>query len=443
MGRLLAWFSVRWLQLAILGGVVVFGLVAWLLRDVLGGRGVALAGALCFYGLCFAMSRDPRGVRPRTLAAGIALQVALALFVLQTALGRRVFGILGDGIRKFLEFTDAGSRFVFGVLADPAAMEEAFGAGRGFVFAFRALPTIVFVAAFFAVLYHFGVLQWVVRGMARGMMKVMGVSGAESLSGAANIFMGQTEAPLIVKPYIAGLTRSELLAVMIGGFSTMAAGIMAVYIGMGASAEALLAASVMSAPAALVVAKIMMPETETPRTAGRAEVESERAANVIDALSGGAADGMRLAINVAAMLIAFLAAIAMIDYLLAYADLSLSRLFGWVFAPFAFLTGVPAHEVSAVGDLLGTKLVANEFVAYLKLTGTYMGDGGMSLRAATIATVALCGFANLGSVGIQIGGIGGIAPERRSDLSRLGMRALAGGFVVTLINAAVVGVILA
>jgi CNT family concentrative nucleoside transporter len=434
------WIRDRKLQFFILAGVLVLGLLAFLARGWIGERGAAVFGVLCFFGLCFSLSHNPLGVKLRTLGTGILLQVGLALLVLKTAFGQAVFGVIGDGIRKFLEFTDQGSEFVFGVLANPEAMDGAFGAAKGFVFAFRALPTIIFVAAFFAVLYHFGILQLLVRGMARVMMWAMRVSGAESLSGAANIFMGQTEAPLIIKPYVAGLTRSELLAVMIGGFATIAAGIMAVYIGMGAGAEALLAASVMSAPASLVVAKILIPETETPQTTGRAEVVSEKNANMIDALSHGAQDGLRLALNVGAMLIAFLAAIAMIDFILGYADLSLSQLFGWIFAPFAFLCGAPVEEVPALADLLGTKLVANEFVAYVNLTGEYLPQ--MSLRTATIATVALCGFANFGSVGIQIGGIGGIAPERRSDLSRLGMLALFGGFMVTLINAAVVGVIL-
>ncbi|MBN2494086.1 MAG: NupC/NupG family nucleoside CNT transporter [Deltaproteobacteria bacterium] len=407
----------------------------------MGTRGVAVAGAVVFLGLCFAASRDVRSVRPRTLLAGVGLQLLLALFILKTDLGAAAFSALGDGVRRFLDFTDAGSRFVFGALAEPAAMEQAFGAGRGFVFAFRALPTIVFVSAFFAVLYYLGVLQWVVRGMARGMMVLMRLSGAESLSGAANIFMGQTEAPLIIKPYVSSLTESELLAVMIGGFGTMSAGIMAVYIDMGVGAKMLLAASVMAAPASLVVSKILMPEREEPRTAGKVDVSVERSeANVVDALSQGAADGMKLAINVAAMLIAFLALIAMVDYLLAFAGTSLAGVFGWIFAPLAFLCGVGPGDMGPVADLLGTKLVANEFVAYVNLTGKYAAV--LSPRSAAIATVALCGFANFGSLGIQIGGIGGIAPARRGDLARLGGRALLGGFLVTLYNAAVIGVLL-
>ena len=430
------------MQLIILGGVLTLGGTAFLLRDLLGPRGVAVFGAVCFLGLCFGLSSDPRRVHLRTVVTGMLIQVFLAVFVLETALGRQIFSMLGDAIRMFLEFTDRGSQFVFGVLADEAAMSQVFGVKRGFVFAFRALPTIVFVAAFFGMLYHLGVLQWIVRIAARVMMLIMRVSGAESLCAASNVFMGQTEAPLVVKPYITGLTQSELLAVMIGGFATISAGIMAVFIDLGVAAEALLAGSVMAAPASLVVAKILIPETEETQTAGKTKVVIERKANLVDALSAGASDGMHLALNVAAMLIAFLAMIMMVDFGLGYLDLSLGQIFGWIFSPLAFLAGVPLEETPAVGDLLGTKLVANEFVAFLKLTGDYAGDGGLSLRSTTIATIALCGFANLGSVGIQIGGIGGIAPERRSDLSRLGFYALAGGFIVTLLNAAVAGIFL-
>jgi concentrative nucleoside transporter, CNT family len=441
--RLTAWLAAVRLQLIFFAGVLALGWIAFLLRNPLGPRGVAVFGVVCFLGLCFSFSRNPKAVKIRTIATGLALQVGLALLVLKTALGQHLFGGLGAAIKKFLEFTDEGSRFVFGVLADPAGMESAFGVGRGFVFAFRALPTIVFISAFFAILYYLGILQWVVRIIARVMMAIMGVSGAESLNAAANIFMGQTEAPLIVKPYIARLTESELLALMMAGFATISAGIMAVYIDLGASAEMLLAGSVMAAPASLLVAKILVPETEKPETAGHTRITTERKeANVIDTMSQGASDGMKLALNVAAMLIAFLAMIAMIDFLLGYLDLSLSRLFGWTFSPFAFLTGVPAGDISGVADLLGTKLVANEFVAYVNLTGPYMAPGGLSPRGLAIATVALCGFANFGSVGIQIGGIGGIAPERRADLSRLGIKALAGGFMVTLLNAALVGIMI-
>jgi CNT family concentrative nucleoside transporter len=438
LGRFGIWLGGRRWQLASLGATALLGGLAWLLREGLTPRGVAGLGALCFLGLCFAASRDPRKVNPRTVLGGLGLQLVLAVMVLKTDLGQQAFGALGAGIRRFLEFTDEGSRFVFGALADPAAMQSAFGPGRGFVFAFRALPTIIFVSAFFSVLYFLRVLPWVVRGMARVMRGAMRVSGAESLSAAANVFMGQTEAPLIVKPYVERMTESELMALMIGGFATISGGVMAVYIDLGASAPALLTASVMAAPAALVVAKILVPEDGQPETAGVLRVETPREAqNVLDALSHGAAEGMKLALNVAAMLIAFLAAIALLDYLLSLAGTSLAGIFGVLFAPLAFLAGAPPGDVPAVADLLGTKLVANEFVAYLKLTGEYATS--LSPRGALVATIALCGFANLGSIGIQIGGIGGIAPGRRGDLARLGLTALYGGFLATLLNAAVAG----
>lgn len=425
-----------------MGSVLALGGLAWLLRGSLGPRGVAVFGALCFLGLCFALSKAPLRVKPRTVVTGLVLQIGLALLVLKTQLGRDLFTGFGEGVRKFLEFTDAGSRFVFGALADPQIMETVFGPKNGFVFAFRALPTIIFVAAFFAGLYHLGILQLIIRALSRVMLYSMRVSGAESLNAAANIFMGQTEAPLMVKPYIDGMTRSEVLALMIAGLGTMSAGIVAVYIDMGVSAEALLTASVMAAPTSLVVAKILLPEDGQPATAGKVAATVERReTNVFDALSHGAGDGLKLALNVAAMLIAFLALIAMLDYLLGLMGLSLSQIFGWVFAPFAFLMGVAQEQIFQVGDLLGTKLVANEFVGYVRMTG-YVEAGELGVRSATIATFALCGFANLSSLGIQIGGIGGLVPSRRDDLAKLSLLALAGGSLVTLINAAVAGVLL-
>ena len=443
MQRIKTWLFNHGIQLVILLAVIVTGFLLYALRSTLGPRLVAAFGALCLLGLCFAMSSDPRKVKIRTVATGLALQLGLALLIIETQIGRDVFGIMGSAVRKFLQFTDAGSRFVFGTLADPHAMESAFGVGKGFVFAFRALPTIVFVAAFFAVLYHLGILQLVIRAMARVMTGAMGASGAESLNAAANVFMGQTEAPLTVKPYIESMTPSEVLALMIAGLGTMSAGIIAVYVDLGVSAEAMLTSSVMAAPASLMVAKIILPETQEPATAGRTIAAVPRdSVNMFDALSRGASDGMSMALNVAAMLIAFLALIAMLDYFLGLAGTSLSQIFGTVFAPLAFLLGIPDGDISRVGDLMGTKLVANEFVGYLKLT-KYVGLGELSARSATIATFALCGFANLGSIGIQIGGIGGLVPARRHDLARMSLLALTGGTMVTLLNAARAGVLLA
>lgn len=313
----------------------------------------------------------------------------------------------------------------------------------GLVLAFTALPTIVFVSAFFTVLYHLGILQLVVRLMARAMMSVLRTSGAETLSAAANVFVGQTEAPLIVKPYVSLMTRSELLATMVGGLATISGGMMAVYISLGADPTALVTTSVMAAPCGLYLSKMLYPEIEEPVTRGEVRTHVERShANVIDALASGASEGLLLAANVAAMLIAFLATIALIDFLLGtvHPSLSLARLFSWLFAPLAILMGTPRADIGPMADLLGTKLVANEFVSFVKLTTEYQGV--LSERSIVLATFALTGFANFGSVGIQLGGIGGMAPTRRADLARLGGRALLGGFLATLINACMASMLL-
>jgi CNT family concentrative nucleoside transporter len=395
-----------------------------------------------------ACSPDLRRVNWRTIAWGMGLQVGFALLVLKLEVGGRrpgyeFFAAIARGVGRFLEFTDAGSTFVFGALADQEAMGEVFGADNGLVFAFRALPTIIFISSFFTVLYHVGVLQWLVRLMARAMMGLMRTSGAESLSAAANVFMGQTEAPIIVKPFVERMTQSELLALMVGGMATIAGGVMAVYIGLGADPIAILTTSLMAAPCGLYLSKLMLPETEQPETQGTARVHVERPhVNIVDAAAGGASDGMRLALNVAAMLIAFLAFIALADFLLGALreGLTLSRVFAVVFAPVAFLMGVPAADVGPMADLLGTKLVANEFVAFVKLTTEYQGV--IDARSYVLATYALTGFANVASVGILLGGIGGMAPGRRQDLARLGGRALLAGFLATLVNACVASVLL-
>jgi CNT family concentrative nucleoside transporter len=351
-----------------------------------------------------------------------------------------MFTWIGNAVKQFLEFTNAGSLFVFGPLADAAAMGKVFA--NGFVFAVTALPTIIFVSSFFTVLYYFGILQFVVKMFARAMMYLMRTSGAETLSAAANVFMGQTEAPIIVKPYVPMMTQSELLAMMVGGMATISGGVMAVYINLGADPVAILTTSVMAAPCGLYLSKILFPELEEPVTRGEVRVEVERThTNVIDAAAAGASDGLTLALNVAAMLIAFLAFIALFDFVLGrlYEGLSLAKVFGWVFAPVAVLMGVPRADVPAVADLLGTKLVANEFVAYVKLTGEYRD---ISPRAYTLATFALTGFANFASIGIQLGGIGGMAPTRRGDLARLGARALLAGFIATLINASIAAMLM-
>ena len=438
--------TTRRLRGALAAAAVLLAAGALLLQDALPGRLRAAAGVACFFALVTACSADVRAIRWRTVAWGFGLQLLLAVLILRFEVGGvrpgyRFFSALAAGVTRFLEFTDAGSGFVFGVLADPEAMGEVFP--DGLVLAFAALPIIVFVSAVFTALYHLGVLQLLVTAMARLMMPLMRTSGAETLSAAANVFMGQTEAPIIVKPYVAGMTRSELLTLMIGGLATIAGSVLGVYLSLGADPVALLTTSVMAAPCGLYLSKILMPETGRPETAGAVTAPVRRAhVNVIDAAAAGAADGVRIAVNVAATLVAFLALIAMIDFGLGAIrpGLSLAGVFAVAFAPAAALLGVAAADVPAVADLLGTKLVANEFVAYVKLAGEY--DGVITARSHTLATFALTGFANFGSVGILIGGIGGIAPARRGDLARLSSRALLGGFVATLMNAAIAAIVL-
>jgi CNT family concentrative nucleoside transporter len=434
------------LRLALAGGVVALTVLAYALQDVFGSRAQAAAGAIAFILLVAVFSQNLRAVNWRTVGWGIAIQLALALFILKLDIrgvrpGYAIFSAVAAAVGRFLQFSNVGAEFVFGGLANAAVMSKVFPGG--FVFAFTALPTIIFISSFFTVLYYFGILQFIVRLMARAMMFLMRTSGAETLSAAANVFMGQTEAPIIVKPYVPLMTQSELLAMMVGGMATISGGVMAVYIAIGADPIAILTTSVMAAPCGLYLSKILYPELEEPVTRGVVRVQVEKQhVNVIDAAAAGASDGTILAINVAAMLIAFLAFIALIDYVLGriVPGLSLAQVFAWVFAPVAVLMGTPRNDVGMMADLLGTKLVANEFVAFVKLTSQYRDV--MSHRAYVLATFALTGFANLGSIGIQLGGIGGMAPTRRGDLARLGSRALLAGFLATLINACVASMLL-
>ena len=434
------------LRLIAIGLAVGIAGVVLALRHVLSSEIRAGLGIICFIAIVASFSTNLRAVNWRTVFWGMGLQVVLALFILKFEVngwrpGYEFFAAASAGVKRFLEFTNAGSRFVFGGLADPEVMSKVFPGG--FVFAFVGLPTIIFVSAFFTLLYYFGVLQLIVRLMAKIMMRLMQTSGAETLSAAANVFMGQTEAPIIVKPYVPRMTQSELLAMMVGGLATISGGVMAVYISLGADAVAILTTSVMAAPAGLYLAKLLMPETEVPETLGEAKVSVEKThANAVDALAAGASDGTMLAINVAAMLIAFLAFLAMVDFLLGLAipGLTLSSIFARVFAPLAILMGVPMADVPAVADLLGTKLVANEFVAYVKLTTEYRTV--ISPESFSLATYALTGFANFGSIGILLGGIGAMAPSRRGDLARLGGKALIAGFLATMINAAIASILI-
>lgn len=433
----------------------VQGSVAPQVRSAVGVVGFILVACLC--------SKNLRAVNWRTVGAGFALQIVLALLILRVPPVYDFFRAVGEVIQKFIDFTNKGAAFVFGPLLNDAGFEKSFALrkGGGFIFVVKALPAVIFVSSFFTVLYFLGVLQFVVKLFARVMVWVMGTSGAETLSATANVFMGQTEAPLIVKPYIARMTRSELLALMVGGMATISGGVMVAYvgmlqgIGMGEQAVAILATSVMAAPCGLYVSKILLPEAEEPVTRGEVKVDIPKShANVFDAAADGASEGMKLVINIVAMLIAFIAFVALCNHLLlkldgalglqAYwgwpAPLSLQLLFSWAFSPVAILMGVPAADVPKVAELLGTKLVLNEFVAYLMLSEKYGGQ--LEPRSVALAAFALTGFANFASIGIQLGGIGAMAPERRPDLARLGLLALAGGFLATLINAAVAGMLM-
>jgi CNT family concentrative nucleoside transporter len=436
------------LRVAAIAAVAVLGVAAWGFGSTGLYRAQAAAGALCFIAIVAVFSPNLRLVNWRTVAWGIGLQLFLAVLILRFAIGGRrpvydVFSAIGAGVSRFLQFTDAGSRFVFGPLANPEVLGKALGPENGFVFAFVALPTIIFISSVFTVLYYFGILQFVVRLMARAMMRAMRTSGAETLSATANVFMGQTEAPIIVKPFVPRMTQSELLAMMVGGMATISGGVMAVYIALGADAVAILTTSIMAAPCGLYLSKLLLPELEHPETSGTTPVNVEKVhVNAIDAAAAGASDGLMLAVNVAAMLIAFLAFIALFDFILGAIrpGLTLSGVFAVVFAPIAFLMGVPRADIAPMADLLGTKLVANEFVAFVKLTSEYRNV--ISERSYVLATFALTGFANIASIGIQLGGIGAMAPNRRGDLARLGARALLAGFIATLVNACVASMLL-
>ena len=426
--------------------------------EVLGRIGFGLFGLAVLIGIVWLFSNNRRAVDWKLVATGITLQIAFAALVLLVPGGREVFDWLGHGFVKILKFVKAGSGFIFGSLMDT----EKFG----FIFAFQVLPTIIFFAALMGVMYHLGVMQFIVRMMALAITKVMRVSGAETTSVCASVFIGQTEAPLTVRPYIPKMTESELITMMIGGMAHIAGGVLAAYVGMLGGgdpeqqafyAKHLLAASIMAAPATLVVAKLLIPETGTPLTRGTVKMEVEKtSSNIIDAAAAGAGDGLKLALNIGAMLLAFIALIALINAPLTWLGeitglasaigkpTDLATIFGYLLAPIAWVIGVPWQDATTVGSLIGQKVVINEFVAYLQLAGIVNGQTpGVTLtdEGRLIATYALCGFANFSSIAIQIGGIGGLAPERRSDLARFGLRAVLGGTIATLMTATIAGVL--
>ena len=406
-----------------------------------------LVGLIVILTIAYALSTNRRAIDRRTVAWGLGLQILFALIVLKTAVGRQVFQTLGGVINRILGFAFVGSSFVFGPLGDkvvwPRIMTTvlgAEGARYGVIFAFQVLPTIIFIAALFAILYYFGIMQFVVRAFAIVMRRVMRASGAESLNVAASIFMGQTEAPLTIRPYLPHMTESELMTVMTSGMAHISGGIMAAYILFGIEAQHLLSAVIMTAPGTLMMAKIFVPETQVPETMGTVRLEVERTdVNVIDAAGRGTSDGLALALNVGAMLISFLALIALLNAILGLAHLSLQQIFGWAFAPVAWSMGVPWRDAPVIGNLLGTRMALNEFVAYSQLG---VLKPVLDPRSFTIATFALCGFANFSSIGIQIGGIGALAPTRRHDLARLGLRAMLAGTFANFITATIAGFLL-
>src|SRR5437660_2633310 len=407
------------------------------------GRWTGVLGMAVILGLAWLFSTNRSAIKLKTIAWGLGLQLALGFFVLRSSVGSSVFGFLGAGANKLLSFSYAGSTFVFGDLGLPKELSR-----LGFSFAFQVLPTIIFIAAFFAVLYHLGVMQLIIRAAAWIMTRVMGASGAESLNVAASIFMGQTEAPLTIRPFLPGMTRSELMTVMPAGMAHVSGSIMAAYIAFGIEARHLLTAVIMTAPGTIMMAKILEPETETPETLGSVKVEIPRTdVNVVDAAARGTSEGLSLMLNVIAMLVSFVALIYLVDggfgwvhgHVFAWFPEKVETVLGWIFSPIAWAMRVPWHDAGTIGGLLGTRMVLNEFIAYAQL-GPLRGQ--LDPVSFTIATFALCGFANISSVGIQIGGIGALVPERKHDLARLGFRAMIAGTLANFLSATLAGILL-
>ncbi len=410
------------------------------------GRFTGILGLLTMLGLAYAFSTNRRAINKKTVVWGLGLQVVFAIFVLKIELGRILFQKAGDAVNRLLSYSFEGSKFVFGALG-------AQGSSMGFFFAFQVLPTVIFIAAFFAVLYHYGIMQFIIKLAAKVMTRFMGASGAESLNVAASIFMGQTEAPLTIRPFLPDLTRSELMTVMTSGMAHVSGGIMAAYIAFGIEPKHLLSAVIMTAPGTILMSKMLVPETEVPKTAGRVvmskeEVDAEKKENLLGAIARGTTDGLGLALNIAAMLIAFLALIALANGVLGgihnrlgimWFPSSLQQIFGALFAPIAWVIGIPWRDCRAIGNLLGTRMVLNELVAFSMLGPQ---RAVLDPRSFTIATFALCGFANLSSIGIQLGGIGALAPNKRGELARLGIRAMLAGTMANLMSASIAGMLL-
>ncbi len=421
-------------------------------------RFTGLIGIVLIFALAFLLSNNRKAINYRLVLSGLTIQIVLALFILKVPVGKEIFGWLGAAVTKVLDFSNAGANFVFGALVNKGLMDKAFGAGNDFIFFFKIIPTIIFVAVLVSVAYYLGIMQRIVKGIALVVYKLMGVSGSEALSNVASAFVGQVEAQIMIKPYLRGMTMSELLASMTGSMACIAGGVMAVYIALGVPAEYLIAASLMAAPGALVISKIVWPETEVSETKGKVSLEIKKTnANLVDAISHGASDGLKVGLNVIAMLIGFIAIIALLDYVLGKVGmglanlgltlsfigidlqtLSLNQILGSIFSLFAWTMGVPLKDIQVAGSLMGTKMVINEFVAYLDLAKV---KAAMDAKTLLITSFALCGFANFSSIAIQVGGIGELAPERRTDLAKLGVKALICGTLASYLSATIAGIL--
>jgi len=410
-------------------------------------RFTGILGIILILGIAFALSNNRKAINYRTVGTGLLLQFGLAVFILRTNAGHTLFQWLGDKVQKLLSFADKGADFVFGPIVNSPLMVQAFGEGNDFIFFFRVIPTIIFVAVLVNMLYHLGIMQRLVSWIAYAVFKLMRVSGAEALSNVASAFVGQVEAQIMIKPYLKNMTRSELMASMSGSFACIAGGVMAVYISLGIPAPYLIAASLMAAPGALAISKIVYPETENSETTGMVKIKVEKNhANLLDAIAAGASEGLKVGFNVVAMLIGFIALISLLDYLLgimgglfSFPQLSFNFLLGKLFSIFAWTMGVPSQDIETAGALMGTKMVVNEFVAYLDLIKV---KDAISPKTMIITSFALCGFANFSSIAIQVGGIGELAPSRRSDLARLGFRALICGTLASYLSATFAGILM-
>jgi concentrative nucleoside transporter, CNT family len=408
------------------------------------GRFTGILGLLTMLGLAFAFSTNRRAIRVKTVAWGLGLQIVFAIFVLRVPAGREIFQVAGDAATRVLNYAFAGSEFVFGDLGKQHS-------NVGFIFAFQVLPVVIFICALFAILYHFGIMQIVIRVMAWAMTRILGASGAESLNVAASIFMGQTEAPVTIRPFLPDLTRSELMTVMTSGMAHVSGSIMAAYFAYGAEPRHVLSAVIMTAPGTILISKMLVPETEQPKTAGRVvmpegEEEKEKKENLLGAIARGTGDGLHMALNIGGMLIAFIALIHLLDGIMggihhhvAWFPVSFESILGVLLSPVAWLIGIPWHDCPIIGNLLGTRMVLNELVAFSMLGPQ---RAALDPRSFTIATFALCGFANLSSIGIQIGGIGALAPNKRGELARLGFRAMIAGTMANLMSASIAGMLL-